>query len=245
MMEEEIIESVQESADEKTLIPTKTYLKAGVHIGAKYKTSGMRKYVFKKRPDRLKVLDVNIIDERLRAAANFVANTDSGRIVVVSRKQYGQTPVKKFSDIIGAHALTGRFIPGTFTNPTIKGFIEPALVIITDPSSDMQAIQEATNIRVPVIALCSTDNMTDNIDVIIPINNKGRQSLAVAYWLLAREVLKIKKIIKRDDEFKEKIEEFEFPLDEVKVQEREERPSFQSYRRERDPRLDRRRRNKR
>lgn len=214
------------AVDEKMLVPTKIYLKAGVHIGAKFKTAGMNKYVFKKRPDRLKVLDVNTIDNRIRIAAKFIASFDPKQVVAISRKQYGQIPVKKFAEATGINSVLGRFIPGTFTNPAMKNFIEPSLIIVTDPNSDIQAIEEATKVRAPVIALCSTDSRTDNVDLIIPINNKGRQSLALVFWLLTREVLKERGEIKNNDEFKEKLEDFEFPLEDVKIQETEDRNKF-------------------
>ena len=87
------------------------------------------------------------------------------------------------------------------------------MLLITDPSADNQAIIEATNARIPIIAMCSTDNETANIDLIIPINNKGRQSLALVYWLLAREFMKNKNLIKSDAEFKYKLSDFEFVLE--------------------------------
>lgn len=212
-------EEVKETTMERTLIPTKEYLKTGCHIGAKFKTVGMKKYIFKKRPDKLKVMDINTIDGKIKATANFLAKFDAKDIVIVSRKQYGQTPVKKFSEAIGSNYVTGRFIPGLFTNPDTKKFCEPRVLMVTDPNTDNQSIKEAVDIKIPVIGLCSTDNNTDYLDIIIPMNNKGRQSLALVYWLLAREVLKARGDLKNDADFKEKIEDYEFPLEEVKAKE--------------------------
>ncbi|PIU21843.1 MAG: 30S ribosomal protein S2 [Candidatus Diapherotrites archaeon CG08_land_8_20_14_0_20_34_12] len=196
-----------------TLIETKEYLRTGSHIGTKFKTAGMRKYIFKKRPDKLKVFDVSVIDEKLSVAAKFLSSFEPSEIVVVSKKQYGQKPAEMFAQAIGAKSVVGRFSPGTFTNPAFKHFLEPAIILVTDPGADGQAINEANNARVPIIAMCSTDNETKNIDLIIPINNKGRQSLALAYWLLAREFLKIKGAIKSDADFKYKVSDFEFVLE--------------------------------
>lgn len=195
---------------EKTLVPTKKYLQTGSHIGSKFKTGGMSKYIFKKRKDGLKVLDVSTIDDKIRTAGSFLSVYEPEKIAIVSRKQYGQTPVKKFAKTTGAKAFLGRFVPGTFTNPTGKEFFEPKILIVTDPSSDKQSIQEAVKIRIPIIALCSTDNSVENIDLIIPINNNGRQSLALVYWLIAREYQKNRGAIKDYDEFNETPESFEF-----------------------------------
>ncbi|MEM0359823.1 MAG: 30S ribosomal protein S2 [Candidatus Diapherotrites archaeon] len=208
---------------EKTLVPAKEYLQTGAHIGAKFKSDGMRKYIFKHRKDSLKVLDVSTIDERLRIAAKFLSSFEPSKIAVVSQKEYGQIAVKKFSELVGAKAITGRFVPGTFTNPISNNFMEPQVLIVTDPNSDRQAIREAKKMRFPVIAFCSTDNQTKNIDLIVPINNKGRKSLALAYWLLAREILREKGIVKKEADFSVKIDEFEFSMDE-KAQQKYRQP---------------------
>ncbi len=205
---------------EKTLVPAKKYLQTGSHIGAKFKSHGMKKYIFKNRKDKLKVLDVDTVDERIRIASRFLASFPPEKIVAVSEKEYGHRAVKEFANAINAKALTGRFVPGTFTNPETNSFIEPAVLIVTDPNADRQAVKEAMKIRIPVVALCSTDNKTSNIDLIIPINNKGRKSIALAFWLLAREFLKEIKVISKDEEFKKSVEEFEFKTEESRMPKR-------------------------
>ena len=199
---------------EKTLVPAKDYLQTGAHIGAKFKSEGMRRYIYKSRKDKLRVLDVGTIDERIRIAANFIASFEPEKIVVVSQKEYGQTPAKKFAELTGAKSLLGRFVPGSFTNPNSKLFVEPGVLLVTDPNSDRQAIKEAEKMKIPVVAMCSTDNQTKNIDLIIPINNKGRKSLALVYWLLAREVLRKWGKIKTEKDFTAKLSDFEFVIDE-------------------------------
>ena len=47
-------------------------LKAGIHIGTKFRTKYMDKFIYKTRPDGLSVLNLQKIDERLRLAANFL-----------------------------------------------------------------------------------------------------------------------------------------------------------------------------
>ncbi|MCR4368604.1 MAG: 30S ribosomal protein S2, partial [archaeon] len=126
------------------LVETERYLNAGAHIGTKFKSGDMKKYIYKMRKDGLHVLDVQILDERLKFAAAFLAKYEPRRIMVVSRKVYGQTPSEGFAQTLGAKAITGRFVPGTFTNPESTRFVEPSVVLITDPESDGQAILEAT-----------------------------------------------------------------------------------------------------
>ena len=109
----------------------------------------------------------------------------------------------------GVQVLDGRFRPGTLTNPNSKGFLEPELLIVTDPLADQQALHEAENVGIPVIGLCDTNNETKHLDLIIPTNNKGRRALALVYWLLTREVMKEKGKIKSYSDFKPTVEDFE------------------------------------
>ena len=185
-------ENVREIRDEtyQSLIPMDEYLAAGVHIGTQQKTDEMKKFIYRVRSDGLYVLDVQSTDERIRAAARFLSRYEPANILVVCARQYGQHPAEMFAKAIGAKDIVSRFIPGTLTNPVYRDFAEPDVVVVTDPIGDAQAVDEAINIGVPVVAMCDTNNMTSSIDLVIPTNNKGRKALALVYWLLAREVTK-------------------------------------------------------
>ena len=190
----------------KLLIPRQQYLASGIHIGMKQKTRDMKEFIYKVREDGLSVLNLRKIDERIRVAAKFLARHK--KILVVSRKSPVQEGIKKFSEIIGAKSILGRFMPGTLTNPSYKEFFEAEIVFIFDPLIDYQALREAVKARIPVVAVCDTINETKNIDLIIPANNKGKKALTTLLWLLAREILKERKEIKADSEFKYKVEDF-------------------------------------
>jgi len=183
------------------------FLSAGMHIGMKQQTKQMKKFIYKVRDDGLAVLDLQTIENRINLAGKFIARFK--RVMAVSRKSVAWKSVTKFVEVVSGKAITGRFLPGTITNPSFPGYYEPDVLIVTDPLIDEQAIKEAIKMRIPIIALCDTSNETGSIDVIIPVNNKGRKSLALVYWLLAREVLKDRNEIKTDEEFKAKPEEFE------------------------------------
>ena len=171
------------------LIPVEEYLGAGVHIGTQQKTKDMERFIHRVRTDGLYVLDISKTDERIRVAADFLDHYDPEQILVTSSRQYGRYPAERFADAIGARARTGRFIPGTLTNPQYAGYIEPDAVVVTDPIGDAQAVTEAITVGIPVIAMCDSNNQTSNVDLVIPTNNKGRKALSVVYWLLANETL--------------------------------------------------------
>ncbi len=194
------------------LIPENEYLTAGVHIGTKQKSEDMRKFAFKIRSDGLWVLDVEETDRRIKIAAKFLSRFEPDRILVVAARQYGQKPARKFAEVTGVKVIPGRFIPGILTNPVIPEYVEPEVLIVTDPAADHQALKEAVKIGIPIVGLCDANNETKYVDLIIPTNNKGRGALATVYWLLAREILKERGEITSNEDFPLTAEDFEASL---------------------------------
>ncbi|WP_048149378.1 30S ribosomal protein S2 [Palaeococcus ferrophilus] len=197
---------------EEYLVSLDQYLAAGVHIGTQQKTKDMTRFIYRARQDGLYVLDVRKTDERLRVAGKFLAKFDPENILAVSVRLYGQKPVKKFGEVTGARAIPGRFLPGTMTNPQVKNFIEPDVLIVTDPRADHQAVKEAKEIGIPIVALVDTENLLSFVDLAIPTNNKGRKALALIYWILAREVLFNRGDIASREDFGFNIEDFEMRI---------------------------------
>lgn len=210
-MSDEMMQS-QVGSDVELLIAEDEYLQSGVHIGTQHKTADMKPFIFRVRNDGLFVLDVAKTDGAIREAAKKIASFDPKRVLFVSQRQYGQTPVKETAKLVGANAIAGRFMPGTLTNPIVPGFMEPELLVVTDPLGDAQAMREAQNIGIPIIGLCDSNNETKGLDVVIPGNNKGRRSLALVYWLLCREILMEKGALANRDAFTKEIDEFEASL---------------------------------
>jgi small subunit ribosomal protein S2 len=191
------------------MVSEETYMTSGVHIGTRQKTADIKEFIYKVRNDGLYIIDVKKTDERIKAAAKFLAKYTPSQILAVSVRQYGQKPVRKLGETTGIQVLDGRFQPGTLTNPNAKTFLEPEIIVLTDPLADIQALHEAKNIGIPVLALCDTNNETKYIDYVIPTNNKGRRALALIYWLLARAILREQGKIKSDEEFTATVEDFE------------------------------------
>jgi small subunit ribosomal protein S2 len=194
------------------LVTEDVYLTSGVHIGTQQKSADMKPFIFKVRSDGLYVLDVKQTDLRVRAVAKFLSRFPLDKIMIVSARQYGQKPAKVFAKAIGAQVIAGRFVPGSLTNPTLPQYVEPDVLFVTDPAADQQAVAEALNIGIPIVALCDANNETRNVDLVLPTNNKGRRALACVYWLLTREILKGRKLIARDADLKLTIDDFEASL---------------------------------
>ena len=201
-----------ETESKELLIDEDTFLTCGVHIGTKQKSRDMEPYVHKVREDGLRILNVNLTSEKIVEAANFLREQEPKDVLVVSARQYGWKPAKKFANTCGFRCIAGRFTPGRLTNPEMRTFIEPKIIILTDPAADAQAFREAINIKIPVIAMCDSNNLTNNVDLIIPGNNKGRRSLALIYWLLSREILRVRGELGTDEDLEETIDDFEAPL---------------------------------
>ncbi len=194
------------------LIEEDVYLTSGVHIGTQQKSADMKDFIFKVRSDGLYVLDIKKTDERIKVAAQMLSRFSPDDILVVSARQYGQRPVREFSNKLGCGAFPGRFVPGTLTNPSLDVYKEPRVLMVTDPAADQQALKEAVKSGIPVIGLCDANNETKYVDLVIPANNKGRRSLALVYWLLTREVLKAKGTFSSNSDFKEEVKDFEATL---------------------------------
>lgn len=190
----------------------KMILSTGIRVGTPIKTKFMTSFITRANPEGLYILDISKTLARIDVAAKFIGRTNIANVAVTSAREYGKTPIEKFCELTGARGIFGRFMPGTFTNPSLPKYLEPEIVIVTDPQADEQAVLEATRAGVPVIALSNSDNITAKVDLVIPSNNRGRKALATVYWLLTKEVLKKQGKIKSDSEMPLTIDDFEAKL---------------------------------
>lgn len=194
--------------EEQFLVPTDVYLKAGIHIGTKFRTKYMEQFIYKTRSDGLSVLNLQKIDERIRIASNFLAQYKPEEILIVSRRENGWKAVKMFGKVVGCKVFAGRYPPGILTNLELDIYMEVKIILVTDSWPDRNAIMDAIKIGIPVIALCDTNNQANNIDLVVPCNNKGKKSLGLFFWILAREYLRGRGTLKPGEELKEKLEDF-------------------------------------
>jgi len=175
-------------------------LAAQAHIGTKNVDAGMKDYVWRRRIDGVHVLNVASTLEKLHLAARIIAAVDNPEdVCVVSARPHAQRAVLKFAKYTGAQSIEGRFTAGTFTNQITRQFKEPRLLIVTDPRTDFQPVKEASYVNIPVVAFCDSDSPLSHVDVAVPGNNKGKLSIGLLYWLLAREVLRLRGTIAPTD----------------------------------------------
>jgi len=174
--------------EQDLLVPIDTYLKAGIHIGTKFKSSYMDNFIYKIRPDGLYVLNLQKIDERIRVAINFLAQFKPEDIVLVGRRENAWRPMKLFSKLTGVRVFAGRYPPGILTNTALRNFIETKAMIVVDAWPDRNALNDAVKIGVPIVGLCDTNNTANYLDLVIPCNNKGRKSLGLLFYILSKEL---------------------------------------------------------
>ncbi len=190
------------------LVAQDVYLKSGIHIGTKFRTRHMANFIYKTRSDGLSVLNLQKINERLGIAANFMSQYKPEDILVVCRRETGWKPVKLLNKLTGIKIFAGRYPPGILTNKALDTYMETKLILVVDSWPDRNAVLDAIGMGIPVIALCDTNNQSNEIDLVVPCNNKGKKALGLIFYILTKEYLKKRGVITKDEDLKETIEDF-------------------------------------
>ena len=194
--------------EDQLLVPLETYLKAGLHIGTKFRTKYMESFIYKIRPDGLAVLNVQEINRRIGIATQFISRFKPEEIIVVGKRENSWKSINAFAKATGARSYAGKYNAGILTNPRLEAFTEAKVVISADPWPDKDAIKDSVKAGAFVVALCDTNNESTNVDLVVPCNNKGKKSLGLFFYILTREYLKAHKVIKSEEEMPVKLEDF-------------------------------------
>ncbi|MGC8601075.1 MAG: 30S ribosomal protein S2 [Thermoprotei archaeon] len=207
-------ENERQSIEGELLVPQEIYMLSGIHIGTEAEIKAMREFIYKVRNDGIHIFDLKRIDERIRVAARMLSHYDPSGILAVAASRFAVRPVQRFSQFTGAVPFVERFTPGLLTNPNLPGYIEPQVVLLSNTEGGSQVVSEASVAGIPIIAFCDSNSPIDYVDLIIPMNNRSRKSLALAYWLLARQVLRERGQLGAQEDLPVKPEDFEMEPEE-------------------------------
>ncbi|MDP7975300.1 MAG: 30S ribosomal protein S2 [Thermoprotei archaeon] len=196
------------------LVPQEVYMLSGIHIGTEAEVKAMREFVYKVRDDGIHIFDLKKIDERIRLAGKMLSRYDPSGILAVATSRFAYTPVQRFGQFTGATSFIQRFTPGLLTNPNLPGYMEPQVILLSNTEGGAQVVAEAALAGIPLVALCDSNSPVEYVDLVIPMNNRSRRSLALAYWLLARQVLRERGQIGAHDDLPVPVEDFEVTQEE-------------------------------
>ncbi|KAK6090793.1 hypothetical protein P3W45_000038 [Vairimorpha bombi] len=175
------------------------------HLGGIKTSKQMERYIYgTRKPENIKVINIDKTWEKfILAARMFCSVKYPSDVAVVSTKTFGRKAVLKFCEVTCATPIIGRFIPGTFCNNQVRRPLEPRLLIVSDPFSDKQALIESSYVNLQTIAFCNTDNETNFVDVVIPMNNRSPLAISAGLFILHRLIRFMKTGEPLDENMKE------------------------------------------
>ncbi|MAG39499.1 hypothetical protein CMI41_00845 [Candidatus Pacearchaeota archaeon] len=190
------VEDGEASKDETILTDLEDYIKTASYLGTKVITPSMRKYVYRRRLDGLAILNTLLVDKKLADAIDFIKQYKPDEWTLVCKREAGWRAAKMFAELTGVRTFTKKYPSGVLTNIELENFFETKMIMICDPWLDKNALKDAKRVRIPICAVCDTNNHTADVDVVAIANNKSNKSLGLIFWLLAREYMKAHKIDK-------------------------------------------------
>lgn len=191
---EELKEKVKAKKKADMLIPLEEYVKSGIYIGTRVVTPSMKPFVYRRRADGLAIFNTDLIDEKIKEGAEFMANFPPEEIVLVCKRQAGWKAVEMLSKATGIKIFTKKYPAGILTNTSLPDFFENELTIVSDAWLDKNALNDTLNVKKKVLMICDTNNYPKGANKIVIGNNKSAKSLGVIFYLLTREYCKLRGI---------------------------------------------------
>ncbi len=176
--------------DQTILTPLEDYIKTAAYLGTKVITPTMRKYVYRRRLDGLAILNTLLVDKKLAEGIEFVKQFKPEDWTLVCKREAGWRGAKMFAELTGVRTYTKKYPAGVLTNTILDDFIETKMIFICDPWLDKNALTDAKKVRIPIVAICDTNNHTTDCNVVMIGNNKSNKSMGLFFWLLSREYMK-------------------------------------------------------
>ena len=191
------VEELNLEGGEGMLTPLEDYVKSGIYLGTKVITTDMRPYVYKRRTDGLAIINTKLIDEKIKDAIAFISHYEPENVVAVCKREAGWKALTAFNEATGIKVFTKKYPAGVITNPKLKDFFQPSLIMVVDAWLDKNPIADANHANIPVIGICDTNNLTLSMDLVVPGNNKSSKSIGLIFWLLARGYIQNKGLDKK------------------------------------------------
>jgi small subunit ribosomal protein S2 len=183
-----------EEDKKETLVPMEDYLKSSIHLGTRVITPHMRNYVYRRRADGLAVFNTALLDDKIRESAEYLAKFAPNEVILVCKREAGWKAVNKFAEVTGIRVFTKKYPAGILTNTNLENFTEAELIVICDPWLDKNALQDANRIKIPVMSVCDTNNLTNGVTQVLPGNNKSNKSLGMIFYLLTKLYVEKRKL---------------------------------------------------
>ncbi|VVB79361.1 30S ribosomal protein S2 [uncultured archaeon] len=191
---EDLKEQVKIKKRTDMLVPLEEYVKDGIYLGTRVVTPDMKPFIYRRRADGLAIFNTDLIDEKLKEAAEFMAKFDAKDIVLVCRRQAGWRAADMMAKLTGIKVFTKKYPAGVLTNTKLRDFFENELTIVCDSWLDKNSLHDTLRVKKKVLMVCDTNNHANGADKIIIGNNKSPRSLGLIFYLLTREYLKAKEL---------------------------------------------------
>ena len=124
------------------------YKKYGTRIGTKSVNTALERFVFKKIANKFTILNIKLIDDRIKLAAKSLNNYNRKDILLVCTLDSAYYAIYNFAKLMKVSVNFGRYLAGSLTNINYKNFFEPKVLIVTDPNANRRAINDAKRIKV-------------------------------------------------------------------------------------------------